>query len=78
MSFVLTNAPTVFQRMMDKALAGLFGPIVMVYLDDIVIYNLSEEEHVKHLELVFARLYETGLHLKPTKCFFGLGKITWL
>ena len=61
MPFGLTNAPAVFQRMMDKVLAGLIGRIVMVYLDDIVIYSRSEEEHVQHLELVFARLREAGL-----------------
>ena len=78
MPFGLTNAPAVFQRMMDKVLAGLIGRIVMVYLDDIVIYSRSEEEHVQHLELVFARLREAGLRLKPTKCFFGLEEIKLL
>ena len=63
---------------MDKVLAGLIGRIVMVYLDDIIIYSRSEEEHVKHLELVIARLREAGLRLKPTKCFFGLGEIKLL
>ena len=63
---------------MDKLLAGLIGRIVMVYQDDIVIYSRSEEEHVQHLELVFARLLEAGLRLKPTKCFFGLGEIKLL
>ena len=57
---------------------GLIGRIVMVYLDDIVIYSHSEEEHVQHLELLFARLLEAGLRLKPTKCFFGLGEIKLL
>ena len=60
------------------SLAGLIGHIVMVYLDDIVIYSCSEEEHVHHLELVFARLREAGLRLKLTKCFFGLGEIKLL
>ena len=78
MPFGLTNAPAVFQRMMDKVLAGLIGRIVMVYLDDIVIYSRSEEEHVQHLELVFARLREAGSRLKPTKCFFGLEEIKLL
>ena len=73
MPFGLTNAPAVFQRMKDKVIAGLIGRIVMVYLDDI--YSRSEEEHVQHLELVFARLREAGLCLKPTKCLFGLGEI---
>ena len=41
---IFTNAPAVFQRMMDRVLAGLIGRIVMVYLDDIVIYSRSEEE----------------------------------
>ena len=57
--------------MMDKVLAGLIGRIVMVYLDDIVIYSRSEEEHVQHLELVFSRLREAGLRLKPTKIFLA-------
>ena len=70
--FGLAKAPAVFQRMMDKVLAGLIGRNVMVYLDDIVIYSRSEEEHVQHLELVFARLREARLRLKPTKCLFGL------
>ena len=54
------------------------GRIVMVYLDDIVIYSRCEEEHVQHLELVFARLREAGLRLKPTKCFFVLEEIKLL
>ena len=63
---------------MDKVLAGIIGRIVMVYLDDIVIYSHSKEEHVQNLELVFARLREAGLWLTPTKCFFGLGEIKLL
>ena len=75
MLFGLTNAPAVFQRMINKVLVGLIGHIVMVYLDDIVIYSRSEEEHVQHLELAFSCLREAGSRLKPTKCFFGLGEI---
>ena len=75
MPFGLTNAPAVFQRMINKVLVGLIGHIVMVYLDDIVIYSRSEEEHVQHLELAFSCLREAGSRLKPTKCFLGLGEI---
>ena len=50
----------------------------MVYLGAIVIYSSSEEEHVQHLGLVFARLRDARLLLKPTKCFFGLDEIQLL
>ena len=68
MPFGLTNARAFFQRTMDQVLSGLIGRIMMVYLDDIVIYSRSEEEHIQHLILVFDCLYEAGLLLKPTKC----------
>ena len=70
MPFGLCNAPAVFQRTMDKMLAGLIGRCVMVDLDDIVIYRKNEKEHLEHLQQVFDCLKQAGLRLKPTKCFF--------
>ena len=78
MPFGLTIAPAVFQRTMDRVLAGLLGKCAMVYIDDIVIYSRSKAEHLLHLQLVFDRLREAGLRLKPTKCFFGLPSVKLL
>ena len=78
MPFGLTNARAFFQRTMDQVLPGLIGRIVMFYLDDIVIYSRSEEEHIQHLNLVFDCLHEAGSLLKPKKCVFGLKEINLL
>ena len=78
MPFGLANGPAVFQRTMDKVLAGLIGRCVFVYLDDIVVYSASIEEHEKHLQSVFDRLQDAGLRLKPSKCHFGLPEVRLL
>lgn len=74
MPFGLRNAPAVFQRLMQNVLAGLNsdeGPdFVSVYLDDILIFSETLEEHLEHLRLVIERLAAAGLMLKPAKCHF--------
>ena len=67
-----------FQRTIDRVLAGVLRKCVMVYIDDIVIYNRSKAEHLLHLQLVFDGLHKAGLRLKPTKCFFGLPSVKLL
>ena len=77
MSFRLTNAPLVFQRLMTYVLMGL-NPgcveggldYVAVYLDDVLIFSRTLENHFKHLKLVIARLQGAGPKLKPSKCHF--------
>ena len=76
--FGLTNAPAIFQRAMNKALAGLTGKICMVYIDDIVVYSRTPAEHARHLEQVLQRLRSAGFQLKPSKCSFGLSEIELL
>ena len=66
--FGLTKAPAVFQRKMNKVLADL--PSVLVYLDDILVFSKSAEEHAEHLKQVLARLREHKLYAKMSKCFF--------
>ena len=78
MPFGLTNAPAIFQRAMNKVLTGLIGKCCMVYIDDIVIWSNSEEEHAKHLQLVLERLRTAGLQLKSSKCSFGLSRVELL
>jgi len=68
MSFGLTNAPATFQREMDTILKGLLWTDCLVYLDDIVIFASSLEEHLSKLDQVFTLLGEAGLKVKPEKC----------
>ena len=82
MPFGLTNAPSVFQRLMNGVLMGLnptVGPeFVTVYIDDVLIFSKSLEEHITHLELVLQRIQEAGLKLKPTKCRFICREVEYL
>lgn len=70
--FGLMNAPSMFQRLMNRVLMGLNpadGPdLVAVYIDDVLIFCQTLSHHIQHLKLVVARLQEAGLKLKPTKC----------
>ena len=58
MPFGLCNAPATFQRLMETILAGLTRKICMVYIDDILIFSRTFEEHLSHLEQVMDRLYQ--------------------
>jgi putative transposase len=66
--FGLKNAPAEFQLMMDRILARLY--FVRCYIDDIVVYNDTVEEHQIHLQIVFERLKAHGFRLHPGKCKF--------
>ena len=68
LSFGLTNGPATFQRLMERVLKGLHWSILMVYLDDILIYGTSIPQVIARLETVFKRLDEANLKLKPKKC----------
>ena len=78
MPFGLTNAPPTFQRLMECVLAGLSGAHCLVYLDDIIVFSTTFEEHVQRLVSVFGRLRAAGLKLKPKKCHFAKQQITYL
>ena len=69
MPFGLTSAPAVFQELMSIVLHGL-SHFAIAYLDDIVIYSETLEDHMHHLQEVFDRLREHGLKLKLKKCSF--------
>ena len=78
MPFGATNAPATFQRLMHDCLGELNMNWCIVYLDDIIIFSDTKEEHLKRLEAVFQKLCAAGLKLKPSKCFFFREEIEYL
>lgn len=64
----MTNAPAAFQRQMNKIFEGL--PFVLLYLDDILVFSASEEEHQKHVRQVLEILKVNKLYAKKSKCSF--------
>src|SRR5260221_11018175 len=68
MPFGLTNAPATFQRLMDEVLLGLNHQVCLVYLDDIILFSRSIEEHLVRFRLLLDRLRKANLKLKPSKC----------
>ncbi|XP_064475427.1 uncharacterized protein K02A2.6-like [Ornithodoros turicata] len=64
--FGIAAAPAIFQRFVEKLLAGIDG--IAVYLDDIIISGADQQQHNRRLETVLARLEESGLRLKKPKC----------
>lgn len=70
MPFGLSNAPATFQRMMDVLLAGLKWNSCLVYLDDVVVFSKSINEHIERLEAILLRFRQANLKLKLSKCSF--------
>jgi hypothetical protein len=75
MPFGLTNAPTTFCTLMNDIFREWLDDFVIVYIDDILIYSSSLEEHAKHLQKVFQRLRENKLYVKLKKCEFGVKEV---
>jgi hypothetical protein len=78
MSFGLTNAPAHFTYLMNSVFMPELDKIVVVFINDILIYFKSEEEHAKHLQIVLTRLREHRLYAKFSKCVFWLEEIQFL
>lgn len=78
MPFGAKGAPAVFQRLMNTVLAGLIGNTCYVYLDDIIVYSTTLDEHEHKLRKVFDRLREHKLLLQPDKCNFFMPQILFL
>jgi hypothetical protein len=82
MPFGLTNAPAVFQRLMHQVVTPLnpsSGPdFVSVYLDDILVFYRTLDQHIQHLKTVIDKLLGVGLKLKPSKCRFAQKELVYL
>ena len=76
--FGLASAPSAFQRLMEVTLAGLQWKSALVYIDDVIIYSTTFDQHLKHLEEVFLRLREANLKLKAQKCELAQGEVKFL
>ena len=68
MPFGLCNAPATFQRLMQNCLGELNLTYCLIYLDDVIVYSKTPEEHLQRMRVMFDCLHEHGLKLKPTKC----------
>jgi hypothetical protein len=78
MSFGLTNAPAYFMNLMNKVFMEFLDKFVIVFIDDILIYSKSKEEHATHLKLVLETLREHQLYAKFSKCEFWLKEVGFL
>jgi hypothetical protein len=78
MSFGLTNAPAIFMNLMNSVFMDYLDKFVVVFIDDILIYSQSEEEHADHLNMVLQRLREHQLYAQLRKCEFWIDEVLFL
>ena len=78
MPFGLTNAPTAFMDLMNLFFGPYLDKFVIVFIDDILVYSSSKEEHAEHLRITLQTLREHQLYAKFIKCQFWLDRVAFL
>jgi hypothetical protein len=78
MSFGLTNAPADFMYLMNSVFMPELDKFAMVFIDDILVYSMNEEEHEQHLRIILQRLCDHQLYAKFNKCAFWLKEVPFL
>ena len=78
MSFGLTNAPAAFMDLMNRVFKAYLDSFVIVFIDDILVYSRSREEHEQHLRVVLRTLRDQQLYAKFSKCEFWLSSVSFL
>ena len=76
--FGLCNALPTFQRLMQNCLGELNLSYCLIYLDDVIVFSEMPEEHLQRMRVVFNRLWEHDLKLKPSKCNVFKSEINYL
>ena len=78
MPFGLCNAPATFERLMERVLSGLSWVKCLVFLDDIIVFSKTFDEHIQNLKEIFIRLKEANLKLSPKKCTLLQHEVSFL
>ena len=78
MPFRLTNAPSGFQRFLNTIFADLLDVFIIIYLDDILIFSLNKEDHIKHVSKVFCRLRKHNLFANVRKCMLMVRNVFFI
>ena len=78
LSFGLTNVPPQFQRLMARVLHGLEWKVCLIYIDDIIIFSRTFDEHLSRLSLIFDCLRQANVKMKPSKCHFAQSSVKFL
>lgn len=78
MPFGLCNSPATFQRLMEVCLHEENFDILVLYLDDILVFSKTIDDHIERLDIVFSKLKHHGLKLKPSKCHFFRRQVCYL
>ena len=78
MSFGLTNAPAYFMYLMNSIFMEELDVFVIIFIDDILIYSKTQEDHARHIHIVLQKLREHRLYAKFSKCEFWLEEVSFL
>ncbi|KAK3575531.1 hypothetical protein QTP86_029277, partial [Hemibagrus guttatus] len=78
MPYGLTNAPAIFQSLINKVFRDILNKYVIAYIDDILIYSSSLKEHIQHVRTLLNRLLSNHLYIKAEKCEFHRPSISFL
>lgn len=78
MPFGCKNAGPTYQKLMELVISGMDAKSCLVYLDDVILFNQTEEDHLRDLAEVFARIKKAGMKLKPSKCSLARKEVRFL